>query len=296
MTDPARDFDSLFTLLTTGFPPAASIIESRRNLAALYARFPPDADVSFEDAVADGVPVCWVRAPDTPDPSVILFLHGGGWTAGSTRDHGDLLGRLSRASKMAVLGVDYRLAPEHPFPAAVDDVLTAYRWLIGRVPAKSVVIAGCSSGGGMALSALLASKQRGLPQPAGAIAMSPLVDLLFEGASFTTNVGRDWVRPERLRATVATWLAGTDPSEPLASPIHGDLQGLAPVLLQVGGRELLRDDARRFAQRARAAGTAVTLQEWPDMIHVWQIFASTLTAGRDAIANAADFAREHSGP
>jgi epsilon-lactone hydrolase len=277
-------------LLRTGFPPATSIQQGRANLERLYAQFPPHPSVLFQPQDLNGVPSLCALAPNVDSRRKILFLHGGGWSAGTSKGHGDLMGRLSQASGSAVLGLDYRLAPEFPFPAAIEDGVAAYKWLLdlGYKPTE-IAFCGCSAGGGLVFSILLAAKKRGLAMPASAVAMCPCVDLFLTGESLQANSGKDWIQKERLEATVSTYLAGNDPSSPLASPLLADLSELPPTLLQVGTHELLLDDSRRLAQKIIASSGRVQLSEWPGMFHIWQVFASRLTEGAEAIQEAGQF-------
>jgi monoterpene epsilon-lactone hydrolase len=194
-----------------------------------------------------------------------------------------------------VLTPNYRLAPEHPFPAAVEDVLSAYRWVLKQgIDLSQVVMTGTSAGGGLVGSLLVAARDAGDPLPAAAICLSPAFDAALSGASIKTNVRSDvMLQPEMFDIVLQAYLGTTDPRTPLASPLYADLHGLPPMLLQAGGGELLRDDAIRFAQRAREAGVEVELAIWEGMFHGWQMFALVLPEGRRALEQAAQFIRAH---
>jgi monoterpene epsilon-lactone hydrolase len=242
-----------------------------------------------------GIPAEWVVAPDADAQCVILYLHGGGYVVGSIATHRGLAGRLSHAAAARVLLIDYRLAPEHPFPAAVEDATAAYRWLLGSgVNPARMVIAGDSAGGGLTVATLVALRDAGEPLPAAGVCQSPWVDLEGIGDSMTTKADVDpMVQRERLVQLAQCYLAGADPQTPLAAPLYADLHGLPPLLVQVGTAETLLDDATRLADRARAAGVEVSLEPWDDMIHVWQLFAPMLPEGQQAIERIGDFIRKH---
>lgn len=238
-----------------------------------------------------------VLVPDRAGPHpVLVYLHGGGWVAGSPKTHQKLALRFAEAGYL-VVNVDYRLAPEAPFPAAVDDAVAAYRWLLeqGFAPGRAV-IAGDSAGGGLTAATLLAIRERGLARPAAGVLLSPWVDLEGSGESMNGGVADDpMVRKELVAAMAPPYLAGKSARTPLASPLYADLRGLPPLLIQVGRREVLLDDSLRFAQKAQREGVEVTLEVWPGMIHVWQIFASELEEGREAIARIGAFVKKHVG-
>jgi monoterpene epsilon-lactone hydrolase len=237
----------------------------------------PD-DVQVTDVDAGGVPAHWLTAPGTDPGRVLLFLHGGGYELGSVRSDGELAARLGRASGMRVLFPEYRLAPEHPFPAAIDDVLAASRWLRtdqGLDPG-SLAVAGASAGGGLAVALLVATRDAGEAVPAAAVLMSPTVDLTSSGASMTERVDQDPIStPALLRQLASDYLAGADPTTPLASPLFASLAGLPPLLVQVGTADLLLSDAERLAEAAAEAGVDVTLEVGEGLPHVYPIMLGT---------------------
>jgi monoterpene epsilon-lactone hydrolase len=224
-------------------------------------------------------------------------LHGGGYTIGSVKTHRELISRVSRAADARVLAIDYRLAPEHPFPAAVEDATAAYRWLLeGGVDPTRIVIAGDSAGGGLTLAALVALRDAGNPLPAAGVCLSPWVDLEGVGESMTTRAEADpIVQREGLLEDAKAYLGDADPRTPLAAPLYADLTGLPSLLIQVGTAETLLDDSTRLAERARSAGVDVVLEPWEDMIHVWHFFASMLPEGQQAVDRVGEFIREHVG-
>ena len=242
----------------------------------------PD-DVQVTDVTAGGVPAHWLTAPGADAGRVLLFLHGGGYELGSVRSDGELAARLGRASGMRVLFPEYRLAPEHPFPAAIDDVLTAWHWLrTGQdLSAGSLAVAGDSAGGGLAVALLVATRDAGPAMPAAAVLMSPTVDLTSSGASMTERADQDPVStPAMLRQFAAGYLAGADPKTPLASPLFASLSGLPPLLIQVGTADLLLSDSERLAAAAAQAGVDVTLQIGEGLPHVYQLLLGTPEAAQ----------------
>jgi acetyl esterase/lipase len=242
---------------------------------------------------AGGVAAEWVEAPESSAAATMVYLHGGGYTVGSVGTHRATVARLAAATGTRGLSLDYRLGPEHPFPAAVDDAVAAYRWLLGRgVDPRTVVVAGDSAGGGLTVATLVALRDAGVPLPAGGVCISPWADLECTGASMTTKAELDpMCNREGLLGMAAAYLAGQDPRAPLASPIYADLTGLPPLLIHVGTAETLLDDATRLARRAHAAGVAVDLEVWDDMIHVWHAFAPMLPEAEQAIARVGTWVR-----
>ncbi len=270
-----------------------SVEETRAGFEQMAGLFPVDADVKCEPVNAGGIKAEWVTAPGADTGRAILYLHGGGYVIGSINTHRSLAARLSRASKARVLVIEYRLAPEHPFPAAVDDSVAAYRWMIstGLKPAR-IAVAGDSAGGGLTVATLVAIRDAKLALPGAGVCMSPWVDLEGLGDSMKSKAAADpMVQKDGLIEMAAAYLAGKDPRTPLAAPLYADLAGLPPLLIQVGTAETLLDDSTRLAERARKAGVKVTLEPWENMIHVWQIFAPMLDEGQQAIEKIGEFIR-----
>jgi acetyl esterase/lipase len=271
-------------------------VESFRAMMARQERhFRPPRDVAIRPATVGGVPCEWLTPPGADDRAVILYLHGGAWTLGWTAIHRRMVAHLARAAGCRVLAVDYRLAPEHPFPAALDDCLAAYRALrADGTPPGSIVVAGDSAGGTLALGVLIALRDAGEPPPAAAACIGAATDLAGTGATFET--ARDpIVTPAFVRRMRALYIGAHDIRSPLISPLYADLRGLPPLLIQAGGDEMLLSDSERLAEAARAAGVDATLEIWPRMWHVWHLFAPTLPEARRAIAAVAAFARRHLG-
>jgi epsilon-lactone hydrolase len=241
--------------------------------------YPIPGDVQVTEVNAGGgVPAHWLTVPGADPGRVLLFLHGGGFEFGSLRSDGELAARLGRASGMRVLFAEYRLAPEHRFPAAIDDVLTAWRWLRTDqdLSAGSLAVAGDSAGGGLAVALLVATRDAGEALPAAAVLMSPTVDLTSSGASMTERVDQDPISTPALLASFASdYLAGADPKTPLASPLFASLAGLPPLLIQVGTADLLLSDSERLAAAATAAGVDVTLEVGEGLPHVYQLLRGT---------------------
>jgi epsilon-lactone hydrolase len=256
----------------------------------------PD-DVRVSEVTAGGVPAHWLAAPEVDTGRVLLFLHGGGYELGSLRSDGELAARLGRASGMRVLFPEYRLAPEHPFPAAIDDVLAAWRWLrtSQHLNAGSIAVAGDSAGGGLATALLVATRDAGEAVPAAAVLMSPTVDLTSSGASMTERVDQDPIStPAMLRQFAADYLAGADPKTPLASPLFASLAGLPPLLIQVGTADLLLSDSERLAAAAAEAGVDVTLQIGEGLPHVYPLLLGTPEAA-EATEQIGKFLRARAG-
>jgi acetyl esterase/lipase len=269
------------------------IAQRRRDIDARGLAYKLPADVKVESVAANGVRSEWTSTPDADRGKSVLYLHGGGYVIGSLDSHRHLVAEIGRAAGSRGLAIEYRLAPEHPFPAAVDDALAAYRFLLsGGIRPGSIAIAGDSAGGGLVVAAMLAIRDAGLPQPAWGWAISPWVDMEAVGDSMTSKAATDpTVQRAGILDMAKLYLNGANPRAPLAAPIYADLHGLAPLLIQVGAAETLLDDAIRLAQRAGAADVAVDLQIWPEMIHVWHIYHPELAAGRRAIAAGGEFVK-----
>ncbi len=227
----------------------------------------------------------WLTPDGAGAERVILYIHGGAWVLGWYNAHRLMVSRLAKAARMRTFALDYRLAPEHPFPAALEDCLAAYRCLLdlGVAPQK-IIIAGDSSGGNLTLATLLKLKASGEPLPAAGVCLSPATNLAERGASFQTNARKEAILPPNLASIGrAAYVQNLDPRDPLISPFFGDLHGLPPLLIQAGADELLLSDATSFAEKARQAGVPVTLEVYPGMWHVWQIYAPYLPEANQAL-------------
>jgi monoterpene epsilon-lactone hydrolase len=254
------------------------------------------AETRIERSRVGDVPAAWFRAPGADPERVLLYLHGGGYSIGSIDSHRDLVARLCRAAGCTGLSLGYRLAPEHPFPAQLDDAVAGYRGLLAEgFPAERVVVGGESAGGGLTLSLLVKLRDEGLPLPAGAFGISPWVDLEALGTSMLENEPFDYLNRKVLQVYARRFVRDGDRRNPLAAPLYAELDGLPPLLIHAGGAEVLLDDARRITERARQAGVTVDLEVWPDMIHAWHAYAPIVAQGRDAIARIGQFVRNRQG-
>lgn len=269
---------------------ASSIEKARRGFERLLEKYPPQPDIQFQLFFIDSLSACWATAPQATRAKVILFFHGGGFNAGSIESHRDLMGRLSAASGFSLLAIGYRLAPEHPFPAALEDGEKGFEWLLaeGYTP-EDIAFVGSSAGGGIALSLSLLLKGKRSPLPAAVACICPMTDLTFHFDSIETNRSRDWVQIERMRGAVKDYAQGQELKSPLLSPLYGDLEGLPPLFLQVGEGELLRDGVISFAEKAMESGVEVSLDIWPEMMHCWQLFAAKVPEGQKAIEQMGKF-------
>jgi len=268
-----------------------TVLEMRASMEALAAAAPLPEDVALEEVDAGGVPAEWTTAAGARVDRALIYFHGGGYCMGSIASHRGLTANLSRSAGLRVLNVGYRLAPEHPYPAALEDAVAAYRFALDQgLAGAHIALAGDSAGGGLALAALIAIRDQGLPLPGAAAGLSPWTDLAATGDSIQTKAQLDpFVEQESLGKMAAAYLGGANPKQPLASPLYADFQGLPPLLLQVGSAEILMDDAVRVADRARAAGVDAECRVWEEMIHVWHAFAPILPEAQQAVEEIADF-------
>ena len=295
----SKEFDDLMVMLSARPEGPRMTLEARRDLvrktAALF-RMPEGVEETRGNA--SGIPVAWLT-PRTHDAGrVILYLHGGGYCLGSIDTHKHLAAMLAESAGARACIVDYRLAPEHPFPAAVDDAVGAYCWLIHmqRVAPDKVIVAGDSAGGGLVVSMLVAVRDAGLPLPAAGVCLSPWTDLTSTSETLTTKAKEDPIVQIEDTKELAEWYLGDrDWATPLASPLFADLKGLPPLLIHVGSAETLLNDSLHLAEKAEGAGVDITLDVWDEMIHVWHFYAQLIPEGRDAIAAAAAFMKEKFG-
>ena len=270
--------------------------EMRAGLEAMAGGFAVAPDVAIERLEVAGMAAEWLTPPGVSPSHAVLYLHGGGYVVGSLNTHRDLASRVGRAAGAAALLIDYRLAPEHPHPAAVDDAVAAYRWLLARgLSPERLAIAGDSAGGGLTIATLVALRDRDLPLPAAGVCFSPWVDMEASGESMHTNLDDPMLSRALILHFARLYLGVTAPRTPLASPLHADLRGLPPLLVQASRAEALRDDATRLVERARAAGVACELELTDEVPHVWQIFADVLPEAREALDRAGEFLRRRLG-
>lgn len=284
---------AVFRDLMASRPRPPDLAGRRERLDSFGALYPLEADVTLTPVTANGVPAEWSQTPAANTKRAILYMHGGAFVAGSVASHRLLVTALGRAARARTLAIDYRRAPEHPFPAALDDTLAAYRFLLaeGFAP-HDIAIAGDSAGGGLTMGALMALRDAGEPLPGAAFVIAPWVDLACRGETYVSKADIDPIiqRPYLLDVA-ADYIAGANPIPRLASPLGGDFRGLPPVLIQVGSAETLLSDSVALAGELGAADVAVTLEVWPEMVHVWPLFRGHLSAGGRALDRAGAFLR-----
>lgn len=253
------------------------------------------ADIRIEEPDLGGIPAERLSAPGTREDAAFLYIHGGGFVAGSPRTHRPLTWRLTKEIGVPVYAIDYRLAPEHPYPAGLDDCVAAYKGLLDKgISAKSILVGGDSAGGNLTLALALRLTAEGLPLPAALICLSPATDMTGSGDSRHSNAEADSMFvPEMMDSLKPVYFDGTDERDPFVSPLYGDLSGFPPTLFQVGEREMLRDDSTRMAAALKSAGAEAVLEVWPKVWHVWQLNADMLPEAREAIAHIVRFAKQH---
>lgn len=265
--------------------------EQRAIFHEMITSVPVPDDVTIATGRLGGVPVVTVDTPESDPSAVLLYFHGGAYALGAAADSAGLAADVARRAGARAISVDYRLAPENPFPAAVDDAVAAYRALLDDgTPSSKIAFVGESAGGGLVVAALVALKDAGLPQPSSAVVFSPWADLTLSGASLAGKAEADpALTPQGMLTRARDYLGETDPASPLASPIFADLTGLAPLLVQAGSHEILLDDAVRLAARAAEHDVPVQLQVWAQVPHVFQGFAGLLDEADAALDAAAVF-------
>lgn len=267
-----------------------SIEQRREMMEESQAAIATPADISVTEVDIDGLPGCWISAPGARNDTVVIYYHGGGYVMGSLKTHQELMGRISRVCKAKVLGVDYRLAPESIYPAAVDDGVKSYQWLLdqGNSPSK-IMLAGDSAGGGLAVATLLSLKQNSIVLPAGAFLFSPWTDLTASGESAKSRADNDpMITIPALLDIAKTYYSDANPQDPLISPVFADLSGLPPLLVQVGDAEVLLSDSTRLADNAKSVGVSVDYQVWEEAFHVFQAIPS-LPEALDALNKVGQF-------
>lgn len=256
-------------------------------------------DVEYTPIDAGGVPALWAIPRGAALDRVLIGTHGGGYVVGSLRSHRKMFGHIAKAVGARVLILDYRLSPEHPHPAPVEDALKSYRWLLGEqgIEPRHIALVGDSAGGGLAITQLLKIRDAGLPLPAASIPISPWTDLEITGESVATNAAKDFLVQRSVIEHMSATFLGADGkrNDPLASPLYGDFRGLPPLYVQVGGDEALLDDSRRFVDKARKAGVDVRFDIYPDQQHVFQFMAGNAPEADKAIRDLAGWVRPHLG-
>jgi acetyl esterase/lipase len=295
---PSKEYKDILELLASMPDTSGLSFEERRsNFEEQISQLPVAESVSCEPVSAGGIPAEWIVPAEAPKRKVILYLHGGGYCIGSINTHRGMVSHIARVAETRALLIDYRLAPENPFPAALEDSTAAYKWLLSQgIVAGDIIIAGDSAGGGLTISTLVSLKEKGIPSPAAAVLISPWVDLAITGDSIISKADIDpMVTKEGLIEMAEAYMGDTDPRTPLASPLFADLEDLPPMLIHVGTAEILLDDAIRIFDHARKAGVEVTLNKAEGMCHVWHFFTIMLPEALEAIEEVARFMRKHLG-
>jgi epsilon-lactone hydrolase len=284
----------LLALLKSNAPdPGKSISVMRQDFSAFIEEMRGE---EYEPPAIEPVEISrslrgyWIGGSAGNTDKIVLFFHGGNFNLGSTQDHLELCSRIAVAAQTRVLSVDYRLAPEHVFPAPVEDAVNAYKYLLSYgYQSHQIIPAGISAGGTLVLDLLLSVRDLGLPLPSAGVCLSPFVNMLFEGESVTKNIDNDWLTPAILEGIRTVYLAGHDPMDPLASPVYARLRGLPRLYIQAGIHELLLSDIASFVDKARWAGVPVQFEIWEGMFHCWQVFSRRLPEGDRAIDIAGAF-------
>ncbi|WP_051428418.1 alpha/beta hydrolase [Bacillus sp. J33] len=270
---------------------SASVEEIREHIEDIFALLPVASDLVTEEVDIDGMKGEWQTFPESREDRVLLYLHGGGFMYGSIATHRGESSELGRAAKARTLSINYRLAPEHPFPAPIDDALKAYNWLLEQgYRAKDIIIAGDSAGGNLTAALMMSIRDTMTPLPAGGIMISPWIDLGQNGETYITKEGVDPVNTkEAIKQLADNYLNGVSPTVPYASPIYGDLRGLPPIYVMVGEAEIMLSESLTFVTRAALAGVDIHFRSWPAMIHNWLCAHSFLEEAREGILSAGDF-------
>lgn len=269
-------------------------INKLRNLFNLLSKFViVSEEITFQKIVFDQIEAEWIYTPETESPDkVIFYLHGGAYFLGSVKTYHYLLGKLAQITKAKIFAVNYRLAPEHPFPAALNDAITAYKWLTKQISPNKIIIAGDSAGSGLAIATLILLRDQHLPLPKASILLSPWLDLALTGKSINYNADKDYFISPNLAAKAAQlYLNFASTTHPLASPLYAELKGLPPCYIQTGSAEILYSDAIRFAQKAQQSGVNIELDVWPNMIHGWHFFGSFFPESREALLSIGKYLR-----
>lgn len=275
------------------FRPEVPLEQQRQALEAIGAQAQLPDGVKVERGELAGMPAEWIGPADCSSDHVLLHLHGGGYVMGSCGSHRGLSAWIADSVGFQVVLPEYRLAPEYPFPAALDDAQSAYRGLLARglTPSK-IAIVGDSAGGGLALATLLALRDAGVPLPGAAVLLSPWTDMTLSGESLETRAAIDpWLEPGLLEPFSKLYRGDTETTDPRISPVFGDFTGLPPMLVQVGDQEILLSDSTRLVERAKAAGVELRLEIGPELWHVWQLFAPALPDANEALARVGEFVR-----
>lgn len=296
---PSAQFDAVVAALRDRERPETppTLEETRAGFEEGFSIFPVPDGVEVTPVDAGGAAAELLVPPTVDGERTVIYLHGGGYMLGSLNTHRHLAAALAVAARAKVLNVDYRLSPEHPFPAGLDDAMAAYRWHLGSGgSAERTVVAGDSAGGGLAMAALLRLRDEGDPLPAGGVGISPWLDLTCTAASYDERAHLDpMLQRDFLTPMTQAYLAGGDVRHPYASPLFGDPSELPPLLLQVGTAEVLHDDAARFADKATDAGVDVTFEPWDGMCHVWHLYVGVVPESQDGVDRVGEWVRDRTG-
>jgi len=288
----SKEMQNVIKLLKDFSAKTEITVEAQRALMKqMVAMMKLPKDVKYETVDAGGVPAEWVSVPESNDEFVILYLHGGYYIVGEMFIERVFASLIARASKCRVLAIDYRLAPEYPYPAALDDAINAYRWLINdqKINPQNIIIEGLSAGGGLTLACLLKLRDEGDTLPTAAVSLCPYGDLTLTGESYKRNADLDWISYELSQFNAPLYYSESDPKDPYISPIFGDFNKLPPVFIQVGTSDVLHDDSIRLGECAKAAGVDVTVDVWEGMVHGFQMFTAFAPESRDAIKKMSEF-------
>jgi acetyl esterase/lipase len=290
---PSEEHEAIVAMVQASPPGSGSVEESRAGFDAMLSMFPLPDDADIEEINIQHMNADWVRVPETSGNRVVLYFHGGGYVIGNNVGYREFASRMARATRSRVLLINYRLAPENPFPAAVDDAVMAYRWLLEQgTPPEQIMVAGDSAGGGLTLATLVALRDGGTPLPACATCFSPWVDLEGGGDSAQPGAVDDPMVGLQTLQGMSRHYAGDDLRNPLAAPLYADLSGLPPLQVFAGTREILLSDATRIVDNAQAAGVSASLTVGDGLIHVWQLFANVPEAA-ESLKQVGEFADKH---
>ncbi|MFF2479736.1 alpha/beta hydrolase [Paenibacillus sp. NPDC058071] len=272
----------------------ASVEELRTGVEAMFAQLPVASDLITEKVDIDGMEAEWQILPESKEDRVLLYFHGGGFMYGSMHSYRIESSEMGRAAKARVLSINYRLAPEHPFPAPIEDALKAYDWLLDQgYPPQNIIIGGVSAGGNLTAALLMKIRDTKTPMPAGGVMVSPWIDLGQTGETYMTKEGVDPViTKEALVQLADNYLNGVSPNVPYASPIYGDLRGLPPIYVMVGESELMLKESLTFVTQAALAGVDIRFGSWPSMFHDWLSFHSTLEEAKEGVISTGNFMNE----
>jgi len=276
---------------------SVNVVSARKRLDFFAGMVPRAAGVAVRKDSIAGLHAEWLTPDGAAENRLLLYWHGGGYVMGSCRSHRPFVSQLAREAGIRALLPEYRLAPEHPFPAAIEDAVGVYRSLLeqGHEPAN-IAVAGDSAGGGISVAMLLSLRDAGDPLPGAMVLLSPLLDLSAQGDSMLTRVGQDpWFSPDVVLQVARHYRGDADPMNPLVSPVFADASGLPPTLIQVGNDEILLSDSERFAENMRASGGQVDIDVWPGMWHVWQMFIGLMPESRRAVERLGRFIGESTG-